>query len=153
VTSYGTFNVSPPPGAAVIPVNYGTGPALFTFNLRLSKTFGFGKRVEAGATAGGAGGRGGGGYGGRGGGGPGGGLGGRGLSGSNGSLGLGNVVNRRYGLTFSIAARNLFNYVDLAPPVGNLNSPLFGQSNALAGMPFTTSSANRRIDLQLMFTF
>jgi hypothetical protein len=37
--------------------------------------------------------------------------------------------------------------------VGNLNSPAFGQSNALLGPPFSSSSANRRIDLQALFSF
>ena len=34
-------------GAPVVPINYCTGPALFTFNLRMTKTFGFGS-VDAG---------------------------------------------------------------------------------------------------------
>lgn len=59
----------------------------------------------------------------------------------------------RYSLTFSVYARNIFNNVNLATPIGNLNSPLFGQSNALAGRPYSSSSANRRIDLQVTFNF
>src|SRR5579864_4687342 len=34
-TQLGTFNLTPAPGQKVIPVNLGTGPALFTMNLRL----------------------------------------------------------------------------------------------------------------------
>lgn len=49
-------------------------------------------------------------------------------------------------------ARNLFKRVNLAPPMGNLNSP-FGQSIALAGGAFGTSAANRRIDFQILFGF
>ena len=30
------------------------------------------------------------------------------------------------------SARNLFNRANLAPPIGTLSSPLFGQSNAIA---------------------
>ena len=56
---------------------------------------------------------------------------------------------QRYNLTLSVSARNLFNNVNLANPVGNLSSPLFGTSNALAGGPFSF----RRIDLQAQFTF
>ena len=155
VTPYGTFNLAPPPGYTPIPVNYGTGPAQFTFNLRVSKTFGFGPKVEGPGVAQGPGGRGQGGRGGPGGGGPGG-LGGRGLTSSSGGgapFGGEPSVNRRYSLTFSASARNLFNDVNAAPPIGNLNSPLFGQSNALAGAPFSTTSANRRVDLQIMFSF
>ena len=61
--------------------------------------------------------------------------------------------NQRYSLTFSANARNVFNNVNPAPPIGNLSSGLFGQSTALAGGVFNTQSANRRIDLQVMFSF
>ena len=61
--------------------------------------------------------------------------------------------NQRYSLTFSANARNIFNNVNPAPPVGNLSSGLFGKSTALAGGVFNTQSANRRIDLQVMFSF
>jgi len=160
-TSLGTFQVpgAPCPTYAPIPINYGTASTLFTLNLRLSKTIGFGKE-QGGPSAAGGGGQGGpGGGGGRGGpGGGGGGLGGRGLSGGGGPggggpFGLGGTTTRRYNLTFSVAARNLLNHVNLAPPVGNLNSSFFAQSNALAGGPFSSGSASRRIDLQVLFSF
>jgi hypothetical protein len=61
--------------------------------------------------------------------------------------------NQRYSLTFSANARNIFNNVNPAPPIGNLSSRLFGQSTALAGGVFNTQSANRRIDLQVAFSF
>jgi hypothetical protein len=61
--------------------------------------------------------------------------------------------NQRYSLTFSANARNILNKVNPGPPVGNLSSGLFGQSTALAGGVFNTQSANRRIDLQVMFSF
>src|SRR5437764_14445986 len=54
------------------PINYCTGPGNATFNLRLSKSFGFGRETKGAAGGGGMGGPGGGQ---RGGGGPGGGLG------------------------------------------------------------------------------
>jgi hypothetical protein len=66
---------------------------------------------------------------------------------------LGTATNRRYNLTFSVAARNVLNRVNLGLPVGNLDSPLFAQSNALAGAPYSSGSANRRIDLQVLFSF
>jgi hypothetical protein len=75
VTSLGSFCTVPPPGATVVPINYGTGPTLFSLNLRLSKTIGFGKEQGGPSAAGG--GQGGPGGHGRGPGGPGGGLGGR----------------------------------------------------------------------------
>ncbi|MGO9125222.1 MAG: carboxypeptidase regulatory-like domain-containing protein [Terriglobales bacterium] len=159
-TPVGTFNPGTPlTGQTIVPINYGTASTLFTLNLRLSKTIGFGKE-QGGPSAAGGGGQGGrGGGGGRGGpGGGGGGLGGRGLSGGGGPggggpFGLGGTTTRRYNLTFSVAARNIFNRVNLAPPVGNLTSPLFAQSNALAAGPFSSGSASRRIDLQVLFSF
>jgi len=62
-------------------------------------------------------------------------------------------ATRRYNLTFSVSARNVLNHVNLASPIGNLSSPLFGQSNALMGPPFSSGAANRRIDLQVLFSF
>ncbi len=146
VTSLGAFDTRPIAGQTIIPVNYGTGPAQVTLNLRLSKSFGFGKETGGPKKSGG---------GGRGehGGGPGaGGLWGGG-GGGRGPFGMGNASDRRYNLTFSISARNLLNHVNQGTPVGNLSSPLFGRSNSLAGGPFSTSSANRRVDLQVMFSF
>ncbi|MFZ0802581.1 MAG: hypothetical protein WAN70_10485, partial [Terriglobales bacterium] len=86
---------------------------------------------------------------------PGGGLGGRGLSGGGGGgmFGGGATTDRRYNLTFTASARNVLNRVNLAPPVGSLSSPLFDQSNALAGGPYSSAGANRRIDLQVLFSF
>ena len=139
-----------------IPVNYLTGPAHFTLNLRLAKTFGFGP--ETGNSAAGQGGGPGGGPGpgagpGSGGahGGGGGGFG-RGPGGGGGPFG-GLATTHRYNLTFSVNARNVLNKVNAATPVGSLTSPKFGQSINLAGGPFSSAAANRKIELQAMFSF
>jgi hypothetical protein len=140
-----------------IPVNYLTGPSHFTLNLRLAKTFGFGperggsNQGQRDAGSGGAGGGPGGHMGGGGGPHGGGGSGGFGR-GPGGGFDLGSS-NRRYSLTFSVNARNVLNHVNLATPIGNLTSPLFGESNALAGGPFSSSASNRRIELQASFSF
>jgi carboxypeptidase family protein len=154
-TRFGSFDLVPQPGERLVPVNFLTGPNHFSLNLRVSKTFGFGKKAEA-TNRGGAGGQGGGGpgrgpmvVGGQGGGG---GRGGGGFIGRGGPEG-GGSTGQRYNLTFSVSARNVFNNVNLATPIGNLSSPLFGLSTQLAGGPFSTGSANRRIDLQAQFTF
>jgi Carboxypeptidase regulatory-like domain len=151
-TKFGCFNVAPALGDALVPINGATGSDRFVLNLRLSKTFGFGKKKEATAAAGPGGPGGGGGTFGRG---PGpGGPGGRG--GGGGMRGGGfdaATTNRRYGLTFAVSARNVLNNVNLATPVGNLSSPVFGQSNGLAGGPYSSNTANRRIDLQVTFSF
>ena len=58
--------------------------------------------------------------------------------------------------TLALAVRNLFNRVNLSTPVGNLSSPLFGESTSLSGGfgPMGASAAsNRRLDLQLRFSF
>ena len=68
-------------------------------------------------------------------------------------FGFGGDSGHRYSLTLAVSARNLFNRVNLAPPVGNLSSPVFGESNALAGGIFNTAAANRRIDLVATFSF
>jgi hypothetical protein len=157
VTRWGTFNTAPGAGNSVIAPNYGTGPGQFTTNLRLSKTFGFGKKPESSGSSRGQGGGPGGGPGGMGGGrgGPGPGLGGRGLGGGGGGFfgPGGNVSNARYTLTFSANARNVFNNVNLSAPYGALNTTFFGRSNSLVGGFFSSSAANRRIDLQVMFNF
>jgi hypothetical protein len=160
VTKYGSFDLAPTAGEPLVPVNYAEGPGQFVFNLRVSKTIGFGKKAEgpSGAPSGGGpgGGGGGGGRGGQGGP-PGGGLGGRGLAGGGGGgnpFSMGSS-NKKYSLTFAVSARNLFNYVNYGQRIGTLTSPLFGESNSLGGLfsgP-TSSSANRRIDLVMTFSF
>jgi hypothetical protein len=159
----GTFDLAPQLNQALIPVNYFTGPAQFTLNLRLSKTFSFGKEVtrrasNAGGGSGGGFGGGGGGGGGRGGYGGGGGFGGRGVGGGGGAggfFGQGNNATKRYSLTFSAYARNALNNVNLGSPVGVIKSPLFDQSNSLGGVfgGGGSQAANRRIDFQAVFSF
>jgi hypothetical protein len=145
-TPWGVFNSQPGIGYTPASPYLGTGTMLATFNLRVSKTFGFGKKLERGAAAsGGMGGPGG----------PGGPGGHRGFSGlgSMGGPSMGAATNQRYSLTFSVSARNLFDRANLATPVGNLDSPFFGQANALAGGPFSSQNAVRRFDLQAVFAF
>jgi len=164
---YGCFS---PTGNQLIPINYGDGPAQFSLNMRLSRTWGWGERAgganQGNGRGGGfdqggggfnGGGRGGGGFGGggRGGGGFGGGGGGRG---GFGNFGGGNT-GKRYNLTASLQARNAFNHVNYAPPIGVLGSPFFGESTALnngggAGFGGNNGAAgNRKVELQLRFQF
>ena len=149
-TPLGTFDARPdlasiPEGA--LPINYGTGPAHFALNLRLTKTFGFGPKAPNKATpSGGAieGGRAGGGGGGHGHG-P--------LFGGGAMGGMPSASDRRYSLTLGVSARNVLNKVNLANPSGILGSTFFDLPNALQGGPFSSGSANRRIDLQATFAF
>ena len=50
-------------------------------------------------------------------------------------------------------SRNIFNTVNLAQPIGVLESPSFGKSTALAGGFFSSPASNRSIDLQMSFNF
>jgi hypothetical protein len=159
VPGFGTFNTQPGVNATPIPVNDFTGPNHFTLNLRLAKTFNFGPENKGGGSGGG----GGGGGGGRGGGGRGGGA---NPFGGGGPQGLGGApATRRYSITLSVNARNVFNDVNLANPSAVLNPPavaggnasfnaaFFGVSNALAGGAFSGNAANRQVYLQAGFSF
>jgi hypothetical protein len=150
VTQYGAFDTEPMPGQTIIPRNLGEASGSFTVNMRLSKTFGFGKREGAETVASGPGG----GMpsmGGRGPGGPG--RGGHGPGGFGGPWG--GTMNSKYSLTFSVSARNLLNNVNLAAPISNLSAgDRFGTSVALGGFGrFGGSSANRVIEFQTRFSF
>jgi len=150
-TAYGTFETLPLPGATIIPRNYGNGPGRFSLNMHLTKIFSFGKGEGRASSDFPGGGPRGGGRGGP----PGGGLGPRGLSGAGGPPpGMFRPLgNKRYTIEITLDVHNLFNNVNLASPIGNLSSPLFGTSNALGGGFFGTSTANRRIELETRFTF
>jgi hypothetical protein len=142
LTPYGYLDANPKVGEAMLPRNYGTGPNQVSVNLRMSRTWGFGTTKVAGVV----GGAGSGGYrGGRGGGG----RGGRGGGGGD------SLTEHRYNLTLSISARNLFNHVNYATPVGFLSSPNRFEPLGIAGGYGAEQSPtnNRRLDLQLRFQF
>lgn len=163
--SYGCFDTTPGPGENIIPLNLGSGPAAVAVNLRVSRSFGVGPRVESsggpprggGGFGGPGGGPGGGGPGGGGRGGPGGGgfggggFGGGGMRGGGGPMGAG--TGRKYSLNFSVQALNLFNDIDYGTPVGNVTNPNFGKSITLQGGMFATQSAARRVFIQMAFQF
>jgi hypothetical protein len=157
-----------------IPVNFCTGPSLVSFNLRFSRTFGFGPKTEAalaaqarqaaqqaaGGPGGGPGGPGGGpgGGGGRGGGGGGfGGGGGRGGGGGGGGGGFGggrgSNTGRKYNLSLGLQVLNLFNEVPYGSPVNNLTNSSFGKVTSLGGGTFGSSNAVRHITLSANFNF
>lgn len=68
-------------------------------------------------------------------------------------MSLGAATSRRYSVTLGVIARNVFNRANLATPVGDLSSPKFGESIGLAGGPFSSQSAVRKIELQASFAF
>ena len=147
-TSYGLLNAKPTPGEAVIPRNFGNGFGSLTINMRVSRTWGFGESTSRPGNQGGGGGgpRGGGFGGGRGGGGRGGGFFG------------GATTSKRYNLIASVEIRNLLNSVNPSSPVGTLGSPFFGEAQGITngfgrGGGGATQSANRRLEMQLRFSF
>jgi hypothetical protein len=176
-TSFGCLNTEPAVAGqsyTPIPINLGDGPAAVAVNLRVSRAFGLGPKIEAtnNQAAGGpppGGGPGGGGRGGPGGG-PGGGLGPGGFGGGGGRGGPGGMfgptnTGHKYNLTFSAQALNLFNDIDRGTPVGSviptLNSSTglygpgnqFGKSTSLAGGIFSSGAAARRIFFQATISF
>ena len=161
-TPFGNFNTNPAVGEVRIPRNFGEGPGSVSVNMRVSKTWSFGREggsanannqqnrggqgqgndgqrttMMGGGMAGGArpggGGPGGGGPGGGGGGGGDRGFGGGGGGGRGGFGGGGSNAGGRYNLTFSMNFQNLLNHANLGNPVGNLSSGLFGQSTSTTG--------------------
>ncbi|HZL56068.1 MAG TPA: carboxypeptidase regulatory-like domain-containing protein [Bryobacteraceae bacterium] len=142
----GQFDPNPTPGEAIVPRNYGRGPGMITLNLRVGKTWGFGPEKgtgggavrssrESGPAAGPA------------------------LSAPQGSRGLFTQPStaRKYNLTVSMSGRNILNHTNQGPIIGNLTSPLFGRSNQVAGSPngegFSENASNRRLELQIRFTY
>ena len=139
-TAYGLLDPNPIPDEAILPRNFGRGPGLILVNLRISKTFAFGPAGEGSAPTGG----------------------GRrsqqgpfSVGGSGGSASTGHIYN----LTVSMAIRNIVNHNNPGPIIGNIASPLFGHANqpygatGLGGTGFSESADNRRLELQIRFTF
>jgi hypothetical protein len=142
-TQYGLLDPNPTPDEKLLPRNFGRGPGLISMNVRLGKTFGFGgERGGASASRGGGGG-----------GNPTMMAGGRGL----GSLVGPPTTNHRYNLSISMSARNILNHTNPGPITGDITSPLFGRANQmygnLNGEGFSENANNRRLELQMRFTF
>ncbi|MBY0503527.1 MAG: carboxypeptidase regulatory-like domain-containing protein [Bryobacteraceae bacterium] len=146
-TRYGFFDPNPAPGVATIGRNYGRGPGSILLNLRLSRTFAFGigEGREAPTNI------------------PGGGERRADASGvfatGTGTAAGGARTSRKYNITVGLSIRNLLNRNNPGPIIGNLTSPIFGQANQAAGSAvplgttFSESANNRRLELQMRFTF
>jgi hypothetical protein len=159
-TAFGSFVINPGAvGLTPISVNDFRAFDQFQFNVRLSRTWGFGESTAPPARPdrGGAGGRGPGFGQAAGGGGPRGGGGGRGGGGAppGGMGGMGGESSgKRYTVTAGIFVHNLFNNVNQGSPDSNLLSTRFGQSLNLANIGGPGGTAfNRRIDLNLRLSF
>ena len=64
-------------------------------------------------------------------------------------------TGRKYSLTFSAQALNLFNDINLGTPVGNVTATSFGHSTSLAPGMFSSpgSTASRRVFFIAAFQF
>jgi hypothetical protein len=138
-TKYGLLDPNPAAGERIIGRNYGRGPGQFTVNLRVAKTFGFGpeKTSASGMTPANAGG---------------------GMGHDHGGMGgifSAPTTGRKYNLTISMQGRNLLNHTNPGPIIGDITSPLFGQANSMAGGGggFSENANNRRLELQMRFSF
>src|SRR5579862_7424983 len=141
--NFATYNIASPVIPNLVPRNYLTMAGLFSLNMRVSRTFGFGaKRAGAGPNPGDmgggdmGGGRGGGGFGGPGGGGPrGGGGGGMRMGpaggGGRGGRGGGATSDRRYNMTVSANVTNILNHDNPGGYQGVLSSNQFGQPTGI----------------------
>ena len=141
-TSQGCFDMIPDSTESIVAGNTGKSPSSVAFNLRLSRAIGFGRKLDTGnGPQNGSGGA------------PRGPMGGgfHGGGGGHGMVGL--STGRKYSLSFSAQALNLFNNVNYGTPVGTVNSSYFGQSTNLAGNIFSSGSASRRIFFQSTFSF
>ncbi len=147
-TKYGLLDPDPSLGERILPRNYGRGPGIVLFNLRVSKTFAFGGRERGRGSSGAPGG-----------------YGSYGRRVESGPFNVGGPRDnsassgRRYTLTISMAMRNILNRNNPGPIIGNIESPSLGQANqpygvgALGGTGFSESADNRRLELQARFTF
>jgi hypothetical protein len=144
-TAYGLLDPNPVPGETILPRNYGRGPGQIAMNLRVGKTFGFGgeKRGSKSSDTGSA---------------P---PAGNPANAATGR-GLGGLIstqsgNHRYNLIVSMSIRNLLNHTNPGPINGDITSPLFGMANQMAGNTngegFSENANNRRLELQIRFTF
>jgi hypothetical protein len=144
-TPYGLLDPSPTSGEALLPRNRGRGPAQINFNLRVSKTVGFGSEEGSHSSNSAS---------------PGGDV----AATTNAAAGkrLNTIIGtpgsgRRYSLIFSMTARNLLNHTNPGLITGNITSPIFGRSNQIGRAPngegFYETANNRRIEMQVRFAF
>jgi hypothetical protein len=138
---FGCLNLNPAAGTPVIGRNSARGPSAVNNAFRVSRTWTFGPEGSAGPDVNsGPTGMGGGGHGGAA----------AGMSASN--------PGRKYSLVLSASTLNALNHPNFATPNGVLSSPYFGQYRSLGGLAVMShggapSTYNRKIDLQLRFTF
>ncbi|MEQ1886847.1 MAG: TonB-dependent receptor [Bryobacteraceae bacterium] len=128
-TPYGLLDPNPIAGEPILSRNYGRGPGQIMLNLRVAKNFTFGR--EQGTP--------------------------RAMPSGLRGIFTSAPVDGRYSLNVALSVRNLLNHVNPGPITGNITSPLFGRANQLAGGTnaegFSESASNRKLELQVRFSF
>ena len=133
-TRFGAFDTNPLPGQRIVPRDYLVGNGMWNFNCRFGRTFAFGT-VKKGA---------------------------RGVSGTDqgfqapsASLGARPQQQgggeKRFSLNFSVFVNNVFNHLNRGGWVGNLSSPLFGQSTSIYLQRETSNDRTLQFGTQLSF--
>ncbi len=141
-TAYGLLDPNPTPGEKQLPRNYGRGPGQVNLNLRVGKTWGFGRergqaRPAATPSNGGV-------------------TPGPPPNNGGGITGGVSSTSHPYNLTLTASFRNLTNHTNPGPIIGNITSPLFGFANQAAGSGgsgISESANNRRLEIQIRFAF
>ncbi len=138
-TAYGNFDLAPVAGQTIIPVNYGHAAGYLSLQLQVSKGFKLGPRPSAPPPAADskddkdkdA----------------------KDKAAATAAKGPAPKPDRPYTLTFEVQGDNILNFVNPAPPVGVLESPLFGKVISLNSGFSNSTGANRTITLRTSFTF
>jgi hypothetical protein len=131
---FGCFELNPPAGAPTIGRNYARGPANLNVALRVARTWEFGREGRSGMPDTGA-----------------------AHTGPPAAM-WATGRSRRYQMTLSASTLNALNRANYSPPDGDLSSPYFGQYRSLGGLIVMMhggipASYNRKVDVQLQFTF
>src|SRR5438105_7381554 len=152
-TKYGLLDPNPTPDEKTLSRNFGRGLGTVNVNLRVTKTIEFGPE---GSGSGGGPPESGPGRGGRDRGTP-------GVFNPGTSQGPASRISHRYTLSIGMSINNLLNHTNPGPIIGNITSPLFGHANQPSGggggfgggggLGFSESANNRRLELQMRFSF
>jgi hypothetical protein len=134
-TRFGAFDTNPMPGQTIVPRDYLQGNLMWNVICRVGRTFAFGT-VKKGAT----------------------GVAGtdQGVQAPSASLsqrGPGGPATgeKRFSLNFNVMVNNVFNHLNRGGWVGNLSSPLFGQSTAIYLQRETSNDRLVQFGTQLTF--
>lgn len=141
VTPLGAFDPNPVAGQRIIPKNFGQGPAYYSANVGIGKTFKFGKAIQPKTPPPAAGGG--------------------SVVTTTGSQKppAKPQIERPYALSFSVYANNALNKANRGNPIGNMSSPYFLKSNGSSSSFFFSdgfgggSSGNRQITLRVRLSF